>query len=96
MMTDEYIKRTNALKALEWTWAGKAAFDNLKAIPAEDVVPVVRGKWINDHNGKYSPLGDNFFCSVCKEPSLRAYGRPAKTNFCPNCGANLKDGAENE
>ena len=40
-MTNEYIKREDALKALEWTWAGKAAFDKLKAIPAEDVAPVV-------------------------------------------------------
>lgn len=42
IMSDEYIKRTDALKAIEWTWAGKAAFDNLKAIPAADVVEVVR------------------------------------------------------
>lgn len=41
-MADEYIKREDALKALEWTWAGKAAFDKLKAIPAADVVEVVR------------------------------------------------------
>lgn len=53
--------------------------------------PVAHGKWINDHNGRYSPLGDNFLCSVCKEPSLRAYGKPAKTNFCSNCGADLRE-----
>ena len=65
----------------------------IKRIPAADVRPVVRGKWVNDHNGKYSPAGDNYFCSACKDPSLRAFGKPARTNFCPNCGADMMEGS---
>lgn len=42
-MTD-YIKREDALKAMEWKWAGKAAFDAVKAVPSADVVEVVRCK----------------------------------------------------
>lgn len=60
------------------------------SIPAADVRPVVRGEWVNDHNGKYSVSGDNFYCSICKDPSLRAFGKPAKTNYCPNCGADMR------
>ena len=42
-MTDEYIKRTDALKALDWTWADDTSpSDKIKAIPPEDVVEVVR------------------------------------------------------
>lgn len=33
----EYIKRDDAIKAIEWTWAGKAAFEALKNLPAADV-----------------------------------------------------------
>lgn len=62
-----------------------------KSIPAADVRPVKRGKWINDHNGKYSSSGDNYFCSACKDPSLRAFGKPARTNYCPNCGADMRE-----
>lgn len=39
----EYIKREDAIKAIEWTWAGKAAFEALKKLPAADVV---ERKWI--------------------------------------------------
>jgi len=63
----------------------------LNSIPAADVRPVKRGKWINDHNGKYSSSGDNYFCSACKDPSLRAFGKPARTNYCPNCGADMRE-----
>ena len=65
--------------------------NDVEDFPAADVRPVVRGKWVNDHNGKYSPAGDNYFCSACKDPSLRAFGKPARTNFCPNCGADMRE-----
>ena len=42
----EYIKREDALKAMEWKWAGKAAFDAVKAIPPADVVEIKKeGEW---------------------------------------------------
>ena len=63
----------------------------IRGLPSADVRPVVHGKWVNDHNGKYSPAGDNYFCSACKDPSLRAFGKPARTNFCPNCGADMRE-----
>lgn len=85
--SDEYIKREYALKALEWTWAGKAAFDNLKAIPAEDVVPVRHGKWL--------PVGEDdmdedvYRCSECGVEQF--FPGSLVDNFCPNCGASMKD-----
>ena len=35
-MADEMISRRAALKALEFTWAGKAAFDAIKELPSAE------------------------------------------------------------
>lgn len=49
-------------------------------IPAADVRPVVRGKWI-DVNGD----GSLFRCSVCKEDSC------CNGNYCSPCGADMRE-----
>lgn len=41
-MTD-YIDRQAAIDALEWKWAGKAAFDAIKELPSIEVEPVKHG-----------------------------------------------------
>ena len=73
------------------------AIDN---IPAADVVPVVRGKWIPDYDyTEYdydgsTPLPeplkfqDGWQCSLCG-----GY-MPSETNFCPNCGARMDGDGE--
>jgi hypothetical protein len=55
----------------------------LRSIPAADVRPVVRGRWISHDfvdmgKGRYTGSVE---CSAC--------GRflPLKENYCPNCGA---------
>ena len=54
--------------------------DAFNAIPAADVRPVVRGKW------EYNP-GDNIpYCSECMMP------QDSECNFCPNCGADIREG----
>ena len=61
--------------------------DILRAQPAADVRPVVRGRWIE----KPYLLGTTNVCSVCGEN----YGMPhGKYNFCPNCGADMRGGDE--
>ena len=56
------------------------ASKEIKAIPAADVRPVVRGKW------EYNP-GDNIpYCSECMMP------QDSECNFCPNCGADMREG----
>ena len=67
-MVGDYISREAAenafCKYMGFT-SGRVALASeliFAKIPAADVRPVVRGKWVNDHNGRYSPLGDNFFC----------------------------------
>ena len=55
-------------------------------LPAADVKPVVRGKWIE--LGKYID-GYNWRCSVCKRESTMAI------NYCPNCGADMRGNIKN-
>lgn len=66
----------------------------VKNCPAADVRPVVRGKWID--------MGDFISCSSCNATRLKEfesdYGKvmrlDARTNFCPNCGADMRNPAE--
>ena len=61
----------------------------LEAIPAADVRPVVKGKWVN--------MGDFCSCSACSGTRLKeintVYGKAIwiKYDFCPNCGAEMKE-----
>ena len=70
--------------------------------PTIDAVPVVRGKWIPDYDyTEYdfdgcTPLPeprkfqDGWQCSLCGQYE------PSETNFCPNCGADMRQtGDEN-
>lgn len=58
-------------------------------IPASDVRPVVRGKWIRENNPSYSPFDDSseyiYRCNQCGESNAR------DSAFCPNCGADMRN-----
>ena len=98
-MTDDYIKREDALKGLEDSDIGfcddepiqtrNSALKIIQNIPAADVAPVVRGRWVH---GEYGP-----YCSNCDgyPPTRKRPGHPGDTefdytNFCPNCGAKME------
>ena len=55
-----------------------AVFDE---IPAADVRPVVRGKWIDHQGGRWIYAK----CSECGTV------HDVKSNFCPNCGAMMEE-----
>ena len=101
----EYIEREKAFDAVfaqfcassdETEAALNAAIEEIRAIPAADVRPVVRGKWID--------MGDFISCSMCNATRLKEfesdYGKAkrldARTNFCPNCGADMREENEDE
>lgn len=52
----------------------------IDSIPAADVRPVVRGEW-----RKIGKIGCIFVCSACDKTF------PCKTDFCPNCGADMRE-----
>lgn len=90
---DEYINR----KAIDFPWlaSGKIIdgelyvrideiYEEVKKLPAFDVVPVRHGKWVSDGDG-------GIYCSECnRRPTLLA-----QTDYCPKCGAKM-DGGEKE
>lgn len=72
----------------------QAVGEMAQTFPAEDVAPVVHGVW--DITKEYNDVIDmgvvKYTCSVCKEYRLSATGLSQATNYCPNCGAYMKDG----
>lgn len=82
----DYIKRSVVVqKVMETKWEsgsdGAAAMEIVAATPAADVAPVVHGRWIPFHS---EIAGDMQYCSACE------IGFGAKTDYCPNCGADMR------
>lgn len=86
-MTD-YIERKATFDVAQEHFCDSArTLEAIETLPAADVRPVVRGRWIE----KPYLLGTTNVCSVCGEN----YGMPhGKYNFCPNCGADMRGGDE--
>lgn len=88
----EYIERDAALKNQRWN--GRldeyvVFVRDIEAIPAADVVDARPGRWV------YKPLWQGadakyVECSECHKPAWWA------TDYCPNCGAKMDGGADDE
>ena len=88
-MTD-YIEREAALAVMaQWLESvfgireqdgTTTVYKRMRAIPAADVRPVVRGRWIFD-----DPLRADFMCSACLERQIVC------SNYCPYCGSLNKE-----
>ena len=61
-------------------------------MPTADVEPVRHGRWI-EHPDDIFPLESTIECSVCGEQENVDIHND---NFCPNCGARMDGGEENE
>lgn len=59
----------------------------LPKLPAADVRENVRGEW-GLSTGTDEEFGLSYPCSRCGEESI------GKRNFCPNCGADMRGGAQ--
>lgn len=78
-------------------WAD--ALDNLKNAPADDVAPVVHGRWDLQRKGDWISV---FVCSVCGRGETIAESgsynsqlkMPKKYPYC-HCGAKMDGGTEN-
>ena len=96
MAEKEYIEREAAIEAAidaadEWDGGynphrAVQIRDGVKAIPAADVRPVVRGKFEDAMQSCYD--SPHVKCSVCGEYYWRYF---KKFNFCPNCGAWMEE-----
>ena len=99
-MADECIKVDDAINRA-YELYGESDFIRaeelsafVKSIPAADVRPVVRGRWIESYSG-WTPT---MKCSACDVHFTQfpmktvVKGEPIKPvlNFCPNCGAKME------
>ena len=97
----EYIEREKAIDATYALHFKDLIQEALRNLPAADVKPVVRGKWV-DEKGNPVPW-DKFHrncpasgaygvnCSVCGEWLSASDEYSVVGNFCPNCGADMKE-----
>ena len=79
--------------ALGWIGYGTSAefergvnfmLDKIAEQPTADVKEVIRGKWIKDEFGGHH-------CSACNaRPLLHGDESDALSNFCPECGADMR------
>lgn len=85
----EYINRENvkSLLHIEYAYAAEQLLDE---IPSDDVAPVVHGQWIEDHDYLKCPE-----CGVMVKWDFTFFDI-GNWNYCPNCGAKMDGGAENE
>ena len=94
---DDFILREAAIKRMKELHFGCKDFhicggvllelNALEAIPAADVRPVVRAEWeITEHDSGSGKIC--FHCPECGADEWRF--RCDKTNFCPNCGADMR------
>lgn len=79
---DDYISREAALKAI---YTSTAPALEVKAMPAADVKPVVRGKWMNEEQEGFNVFSAE--CDQCRKRTLAYF----HYNFCPNCGADMRE-----
>lgn len=103
-MTDEYIRRDAAMKAVASQYgACRSPAQNrmideirnkIRRMPAADVAEVVHGRWI-DGAEDFTCGNHNAECSIC-----RCYvswdGCDEDFNYCPNCGAKMNGGSNGE
>lgn len=61
-------------------------------VPTADVEPVRHGRWI-EHPDDIFPLESTIECSVCGEQENVDIHND---NFCPNCGAKMDGGVNDE
>lgn len=68
--------------------------DLLDNIPTVDVTPVRHGQWVDrivDENEVIQPWMKRYYCSECLEGGSQSWFK-----FCPNCGAKMDGGTDND
>ena len=64
----------------------------LTAAPADDVAPVVHGRWEQDADGDWYCTNCDEVVAICESGRERTYRKP----YCPNCGARMGGGDSDE
>ena len=90
----EYIERDAVLR--DWPLCDEPAdaYQYIRSYPVADVRPVARGQWIGypeclKYANAYSD--DHIICSACEECFSILDNDCERFNFCPNCGADMRE-----
>ena len=103
----DYIEREAALATLcrdcdkivppderepcRYWFTGCMEYYNIFELAAADVAPVVHGKWCHETDEDWCG-GGKTMCSACGYGfSDGAYHEVLEFNFCPNCGADMRE-----
>ena len=79
----DYVKREDVLQILSQRNASWNGYANVMLLPSEDVIERKKGMWVET-----SSRNGNYLINTC---SCCGLGKIIKTNYCPNCGAEMKD-----
>ena len=74
------------------TSVGLLTLAEIDAAPTIEAVPVVHGRWIKQHSSSVDSV-ELSKCSLCKYPVSTMWNR---TNYCPNCGADMRGVSAND
>lgn len=86
MNTKKYITLDQALEVLDRQSCYWAA-EYMKLIPAADVREVVKAEFVRCGDGKGVP----YMCSHCGRTTPANMVEIWSVNFCPNCGADMRE-----
>lgn len=83
----------NPKKQTVWAMVISDMLRDLKEIPAADVQPIRRGRWMTSHP---VDIAKEFKCTTCGGlVELPVFAKKCYYDFCPNCGARMiQDGEE--
>ena len=85
---DEALEATHS--EIYWTESQQAAVRSfLVKQPKADAVEVVHGRWVDDYDDP------RFICEECGKWLLIEDGT-AEMNYCPNCGADMRERKDND
>lgn len=85
---DDHCCATDDCGHCKWLQTKNAIKKKLDHIPAADVRPVVRGHFTHDG----SEWTNRWICSEC---GYKWFFTKAECNFCPNCGADMREEGSN-
>lgn len=61
-------------------------YESILQVPAIEAKPMRRGRW------EYRHADDWMFCTACGADAEGNYGEPLETDYCPHCGADMREG----
>lgn len=93
-MSEDTIYRQSAIEAVseaceECRGTFARCEEKLQALPSAQPRP--RGKWKNP-----TVIAIRWTCSVCKNTAISRIGKLPSHNFCPNCGADMREEVQND